>query len=64
MRTVGFETPTPIQQRAIPLVLAGQTCSGLARNGYRQNGGLCAAILNRLTQGPLRKSAGADCGPA
>ncbi|MCB0092272.1 MAG: DEAD/DEAH box helicase, partial [Caldilineaceae bacterium] len=55
VRAVGFETPTPIQQQAIPLVLAGRDVLGLAQTGTGKTAAFALPILNRLTQGPLRK---------
>ncbi|MCB0094799.1 MAG: DEAD/DEAH box helicase [Caldilineaceae bacterium] len=55
VRAVGFETPTPIQQQAIPLVLAGRDVLGLAQTGTGKTAAFALPILNRLTQGPLRR---------
>ena len=52
---VGFETPTPIQEQAIPIVLAGRDVLGLAQTGTGKTAAFILPILQRLTQGPLRK---------
>ncbi len=52
---VGFETPTPIQEQAIPLVLAGRDVLGLAQTGTGKTAAFALPILQRLTTGPLRK---------
>jgi len=55
IRDVGFETPTPIQQQAIPHILAGRDVMGLAQTGTGKTAAFMLPILQRLTQGPLRQ---------
>ncbi len=55
IRAVGFETPTPIQQQAIPLVLNGRDVLGLAQTGTGKTAAFMLPILQRLTKGPLRR---------
>ena len=38
VRDLGYDRPTPIQQRAIPLALAGRDILGLRSNRHRQDG--------------------------
>jgi ATP-dependent RNA helicase RhlE len=52
---VGYETPTPIQQQAIPPVLEGRDVMGLAQTGTGKTAAFALPILQRLTQGPLRR---------
>ncbi len=55
IRDVGFTTPTPIQQQAIPHILAGRDVMGLAQTGTGKTAAFMLPILQRLTQGPLRQ---------
>lgn len=55
IETVGYTTPTPIQEQAIPLVLAGRDVLGLAQTGTGKTAAFALPILQRLTSGPLRK---------
>ncbi len=55
IRDVGYETPTPIQQQAIPPILAGRDAMGLAQTGTGKTAAFALPILQRLTRGPLRQ---------
>jgi len=44
----GYETPTPIQVRAIPQVLSGRDVMGLAQTGTGKTAAFVLPILNRL----------------
>lgn len=44
----GYETPTPIQARAIPLVLNGSDVMGMAQTGTGKTAAFVLPILNRL----------------
>ena len=55
IKTVGYTTPTPIQQQAIPLVLAGRDVLGLAQTGTGKTAAFLLPILQRLTKGPRRR---------
>ena len=55
LNDVGFETPTPIQQQAIPHVLQGKDVLGLAQTGTGKTAAFMLPILQRLTDGPLRR---------
>ncbi len=49
---LGFVEPTPIQQQAIPPVLAGRDVMGLAQTGTGKTAAFALPILQRLVQGP------------
>jgi ATP-dependent RNA helicase RhlE len=55
VEAMGFTTPTPIQQQAIPVVLKGRDILGLAQTGTGKTAAFVLPILQRLTQGPLRQ---------
>jgi ATP-dependent RNA helicase RhlE len=52
---LGYEQPTPIQERAIPPVLAGRDVMGLAQTGTGKTAAFALPILQRLERGPRRK---------
>jgi ATP-dependent RNA helicase RhlE len=51
----GYNTPTPIQQRAIPLILAGRDVLGLAQTGTGKTAAFVLPILHHLYKGPRGK---------
>jgi ATP-dependent RNA helicase RhlE len=53
IRALGYTTPTPIQQQAIPAVLKGHDVLGVAQTGTGKTAAFVLPILQRLTQGPL-----------
>jgi ATP-dependent RNA helicase RhlE len=55
IKAVGYTTPTPIQQQAIPVVLEGRDVMGLAQTGTGKSAAFILPILQRLTKGPLRR---------
>lgn len=48
----GYTTPTPIQQKAIPVALQGRDVLGLAQTGTGKTAAFVLPILQRLLQGP------------
>jgi len=56
IRDVGYETPTPIQEQAIPPILEGRDVMGLAQTGTGKTAAFALPILQRLTKGPLRRT--------
>src|SRR5438874_6012708 len=44
----GYTTPTPIQSRAIPFVLAGRDLCGIAQTGTGKTAAFALPILHRL----------------
>jgi ATP-dependent RNA helicase RhlE len=55
IKAVGYTTPTPIQQQAIPVVLQGRDILGLAQTGTGKTAAFVLPILHRLLQGPARR---------
>jgi ATP-dependent RNA helicase RhlE len=52
VKSLGFETPTPIQAKAIPSVLVGRDLLGLAQTGTGKTAAFALPILHRLIGGP------------
>ena len=48
---LGFETPTPIQQQAIPALLAGRDLMGQAQTGTGKTAAFVLPLLQRLERG-------------
>jgi len=55
VRAAGYTTPTPIQEQAIPQVLAGRDVLGVAQTGTGKTAAFMLPILQRLTQGTQRR---------
>jgi ATP-dependent RNA helicase RhlE len=54
VRAAGYTEPTPIQRRAIPLVLSGTDVVGAAQTGTGKTAAFILPILARLLGGPKR----------
>ncbi len=55
VETAGYTTPTPIQEQAIPVVMAGRDVFGCAQTGTGKTAAFGLPILHRLhNQGPFR----------
>ncbi len=48
----GYDTPTPIQQKAIPAVMTGSDLMATAQTGTGKTAGFTLPILHRLASGP------------
>jgi len=55
IRKAGYTTPTPIQQQAIPVVLAGRDLMGIAQTGTGKSAAFVLPMLQRLAKGPARR---------
>lgn len=53
VRDAGYTHPTPIQQQAIPLALAGRDLIGLAQTGTGKTAGFTLPIVHNLVMSPL-----------
>lgn len=51
----GFETPTPVQEQAIPAALAGKDVLGLAQTGTGKTAAFALPLLHRLIDGPRKR---------
>ena len=52
IKKAGYETPTPIQQAAIPAALRGRDVIGTAQTGTGKTAAFVLPILNKLLDGP------------
>ena len=48
VKAMGYSTPTPIQSKAIPLVMAGRDVMGAAQTGTGKTAGFALPIIHRL----------------
>ena len=54
VEAAGFETPTPIQERAVPVVVAGRDVLGIAQTGTGKTASFVLPMLTRLERGRAR----------
>ncbi|MDP2717268.1 MAG: DEAD/DEAH box helicase, partial [Candidatus Micrarchaeota archaeon] len=52
LKKQGYETPTPIQEKAIPALLSGRDFLGIAQTGTGKTAAFVLPILQRLSQNP------------
>jgi ATP-dependent RNA helicase RhlE len=58
VRDAGYTHPTPIQEEAIPLALAGRDLIGLAQTGTGKTAGFTLPIIHNLITAPLADDKG------
>ncbi len=56
VKALGYITPTPIQEKAIPQALEGQDIMGIAQTGTGKTAAFVLPILERLLPGPRRRT--------
>ena len=56
LKEVGYETPTPIQQQTIPLVLDGHDILGIAQTGTGKTAAFCLPIINILKEKKIERT--------
>ena len=56
IQAVNYTIPTPIQERAIPVILEGRDILGIAQTGTGKTAAFVLPILQRLSNGPLRRA--------
>jgi ATP-dependent RNA helicase RhlE len=54
LKEAGYETPTPIQEQAIPLLLEGHDLLGVAQTGTGKTAAFCLPLLQNLTKSAKR----------
>lgn len=54
--SMGFETPTPIQEQAVPIILSGKDLIGCAQTGTGKTAAFLLPILNKLTVNPTEST--------
>jgi len=47
---MGFETPTPIQQQAIPVILSGKDLIACAQTGTGKTAAYLLPVMNKITE--------------
>ena len=57
VRDAGYRIPTPIQRKAIPLILRGRDVIGLAQTGTGKTAAFTLPLVNGLMHGPSRTRA-------
>jgi ATP-dependent RNA helicase RhlE len=55
VEALGYSEPTPIQQRAIPVVLEGRDLMAAAQTGTGKTAAFALPLLERLLQNPVRQ---------
>src|SRR3954470_1707356 len=58
VRDAGYTHPTPIQQQAIPLALAGRDLIALAQTGTGKTAGCTLPIIHNLISAPVTDAKG------
>ena len=54
VESAGYETPTPIQEKAIPTALEGRDVLGIAQTGTGKTASFTLPMLTRLERGRAR----------
>ena len=54
VKDAGYETPTPIQEKAIPVALSGRDVLGIAQTGTGKTASFVLPLIERLSRGRAR----------
>uniref|UniRef100_UPI0035C853DC DEAD/DEAH box helicase n=1 Tax=Marinicauda pacifica TaxID=1133559 RepID=UPI0035C853DC len=54
LKDAGYETPTPIQEQAIPVALTGRDVLGIAQTGTGKTASFTLPLIERLSRGRAR----------
>lgn len=54
VKDAGYETPTPIQEKAIPIALSGRDVLGIAQTGTGKTASFVLPLIERLSRGRAR----------
>jgi ATP-dependent RNA helicase RhlE len=54
VRNAGYETPTPIQQATIPLVMGGKDVLGCAQTGTGKTAAFALPMIQQMAKKPVR----------
>ncbi len=57
LKELGYKSPTPIQEKTIPLALAGNDILGIAQTGTGKTASFCLPIINHIYNGSRNLSA-------
>ncbi|MFN1833920.1 DEAD/DEAH box helicase [Balneola sp. MJW-20] len=52
LRDIGFESPTPIQEKSIPIILEGSDMIGAAQTGTGKTGAFVIPLLQKILENP------------
>ena len=52
---IGFETPTPIQEKAFPIIMSGKDAIGIAQTGTGKTFAYILPLLRQLTYSEQRQ---------
>lgn len=55
VKALGYDTPTPIQEQAIPVVIEGKDLLGIAKTGSGKTASFVLPILNQLLKTPIEE---------
>jgi len=56
IRSLGYEQPTPIQDKTIPVIMEGKDLVGLANTGTGKTASFLIPLINRLAHDPKHKA--------
>ncbi len=63
LKTLGYETPTAIQEQTIPMILKGKDVLGIAQTGTGKTAAFVLPMLQKLLEGPRARVRGLIIAP-